>query len=246
MTPREVPVSVTTGTSAVVPSPSAAARAASRARRIGRGTVPPALTAGPPRPDPAPEARELGSAEIPSHHVAAGKRPAQARGERPRPAPGWIVVAVAAVFVLALALADAALWRGWHGPASRAELRERLLASVGSGIVKVLSYDYRHLDQDAAAAEAHLTGAYQDDYSAAMTKTIKPVAPRVRAVVQGEVGSSAVASVTGDGRQATVLILAQQTVTNTAQKTPRYDMVSLRVTAQLVNGMWLIAKLDQL
>jgi hypothetical protein len=35
-------------------------------------------------------------------------------------------------------------------------------------------------------------------------------------------------------------------VTNTAQKTPRYDMVNLRVTAQLVHGKWLVSDLATL
>lgn len=236
------------------PEHGAAVRAASRARRIGRGTVPQPVTVRRPRPDAGSDQREHSGAEN-THTRSARRKPRterkpraerKLRAERRVAGPGWTLVAVAAVLMVALALADVALWPGRHHGPARAELRERLLASVDAGIVAVLSYDYRHLDEDAGAAEAHLTGAYRDDYSAAMIKTIKPTAPRVKAVVQGAIGSSAVASVTRDGSQATVLIFGQQTVTNAAQRTPRYDMVSLRVTAQLVRGTWLIAKLDQL
>jgi hypothetical protein len=79
-----------------------------------------------------------------------------------------------------------------------------------------------------------------------MDTTIKKNAPPAKAVVVGEVGTSAITSVSGDGTQAVLLVLGQQTVTNAAQKTPRYDMVNLRVTAQLVHGTWLIADLATL
>jgi len=67
-------------------------------------------------------------------------------------------------------------------------------------------------------------------------------------VVIGEVGSSAVTSVSGDGKQAVCSWCSgQQTVTNTTQRSSRaYDVVSLRVTAQLVHGKWLVADLATL
>lgn len=79
-----------------------------------------------------------------------------------------------------------------------------------------------------------------------MNTTIKTNAPPARAIVVGEVGTSALTSLSGDDTQAVLLVLGQQTVTNTAQKTPRYDTVNLRVTAQLAHGTWLIGDLATL
>ena len=158
----------------------------------------------------------------------------------------WLPAVIAAALVVALVVVDVLLYASWRGQPSKAERREQLLASVNSSVAKVLSYDYRHLDQDANAAAAGLTGTFKDDYTKSMATTVKKDAPGVKAIVTGEVGSSGIASVSGDGKQAVVLILGQQTVSNTSLKSPRLDSVSLRVTATLVNGKWLIAKLDQL
>jgi Mce-associated membrane protein len=150
------------------------------------------------------------------------------------------------LLVVGLAVADAALFQDWRNRPGTAEQRERLVASVNQAVAKILSYDYRHLDADQSAAASHLTGKFRGQYITSMNTTIKKNAPPARAVVVGEVGTSAITSVSGDGRQAVLLVLGQQTVTNAAQQTPRYDMVNLRVTAQLVHGTWLIADLATL
>jgi Mce-associated membrane protein len=158
----------------------------------------------------------------------------------------WLPAVVAAALVVALVVVDLSIYPSWHSQPSKAERRERLLASVNSAVAKVLSYDYRHIDQDATAAAANLTGKFRDDYTKSMATTVKRDAPGVKAVVTGEVGSSGIASVSADGNQAVVLVLGQQTVSNTSLSTPRLDSVSLRVTLARVGGKWLIAKLDQL
>lgn len=153
---------------------------------------------------------------------------------------------VAAVLVIALAVTDVVLYQQWRSRPGTAEQRERLVASVNQAVAKILSYDYRHLDADESATASRLTGTFKSQYVTSMNTTIKKNAPPAKAVVVGEVGTSAITSVSGDGTQAVLLVLGQQTVTNTAQKTPRYDMVNLRVTAQLVHGTWLVADLATL
>jgi Mce-associated membrane protein len=153
---------------------------------------------------------------------------------------------IAGALVVALVVVDGMLYPSWRNQPGKAERREQLLASVNSSVAKVLSYDYRHIDQDATAAAANLTGKFKDDYTKSMATTVKHDAPGVKAIVTGEVGSSGISSVSADGNQAVVLVLGQQTVSNTALSTPRLDSVSLRVTMTRVGGKWLIAKLDQL
>jgi len=248
-------------------APRAAAAAASRARRIGGAPRPGPeaavdTAASRPRPGPAQESADTTEAE------PAAAKPRVAGAAARRPSPGsrvdalaeadlerairksrrrrWIPAAVAVALVVALAIVDGLLWQDWRNQSGKGERRERLVASVNVAVAKILSYDYRHLDADEVAASAYLTGKFKDQYVASMNTTIKPGAPTAHAVVIGEVGTSGVTSVSGDGKQAVLLVLGQQTVTNTTQKQPRYDVVSLRVTAQLVHGKWLVADLATL
>jgi len=251
-----------------VPRPSrATAAAASRARRIGGAARPgpeAVVETAAPRPKPGPTQERADTTEA----EPAPAKPRVAGSAARRPSPGtridalaeadlerairksrrrrWIPAAVAVALVVALAIVDGLLWQDWRNQPGKAERRERLVASVNTGVAKVLSYDYRHLDADEAAASAYLTGKFKDQYIASMNTTIKPGAPDAHAVVIGEVGTSGVTSVSGDGKQAVLLVLGQQTVTNTTQKQPRYDMVSLRVTAQLAHGKWLVSDLATL
>jgi hypothetical protein len=158
----------------------------------------------------------------------------------------WMPAIVAGALVVALAVLDVLLLQNWRDQPGKAERREQLVATVNGAVADVLSYDYRHLDTNEAAAAAQLTGKFKDQYVASMNTTIKPKAPADKAVVVGEVGSTAVTSVSGDGKQAVMLVLGQQTVTNATQTTPRYDPVSLRVTVTLVHGKWLVSDLATL
>jgi Mce-associated membrane protein len=153
---------------------------------------------------------------------------------------------VAGMLVIALAVADVLLWRPWHHEQTVAEQRERLIASVNPAVAKVVSYDYRHIDQDTAAAAAVLSEPFSDEYQRSVKTTIRARALKLKSVVEGEVGSSGITSVTDDGKQATVLVLGQQTITNTLHPAPNpeIDPLSLRVTVSLVHGKWLISKLD--
>lgn len=220
------------------PPRSGAAQAASRARRIGG--IPSELSAR-------RGAVTTRHADNSSHsHTEAHADDLRAQAIRRARGRRWIAAIVAAVLVVGLAVADVTLFQEWRNRPGTAQQRERLVASVNQSVARILSYDYRHLDADETAAASHLTGTFRNQYVASMNTTIKKNAPPAKAVVVGEVGTSAITSVSGDGTQAVLLVLGQQTVTNAAQKTPRYDMVNLRVTAQLVHGTWLVADLATL
>jgi Mce-associated membrane protein len=247
----------------------AAVQAASRARRIGGNVhseapadgAAPAPDGAAPAPDTAPALDTAPAADaVPVSTPKPGPRPSPVphsgtevragdvrehaiRGVRARP---WIAAIAAFVLVVGLAVADGALLQDRRNRPGTAEQRQRVVAEVNQAVATILSYDYRHLDADESAAASHLTGTFKDQYIASMNTTIKKNAPPAKAVVVGEVGTSAITSVSGDGTQAVLLVLGQQTVTNGSQKTPRYDMVNLQVTAQLVHGTWLVADLATL
>jgi Mce-associated membrane protein len=226
--------------------PDATARPAIRTRVAGR------------RPTPGPRETDDDGDDAPTRTTTktatrSGTRGSGGRAVQPPPATSakpswlrWLPAGVAAALVVALAIVDVVMLQNWRDQPGKAERRQQLIASVNVAVAKILSYDYRHLDQDEAAASGRLTGKFRDDYVHSMDSTIKTKAPSEKAVVVGEISSAAISSVSGDGKQAVLLVLGQQTITNTKQTTPRNEIVSLRVTAQLVHGKWLVSDLASL
>jgi Mce-associated membrane protein len=253
---------------------STAAQAASRARRMGTRPTPgpngrPRSSEGEADPERIETAKTTDTGdEAGADAVRTASRTRVAGSRRPSPGPlgradlraeadretavrradwrRWLPAGIAAALVVALAVVDVVLLQSWRNQPDKAERREQLVASVNTAVARVLSYDYRHLAADQSAAAAQLTGTFKAQYVTSMNTTIKPGAPAAKAVVIGQVGESSITSVSGDGKQAVLLVLGQQTVANTQQKTPRYDMVNLRVTAQLVHGKWLVSDLATL
>jgi Mce-associated membrane protein len=216
---------------------------AARARRIGGASHPATGRRPSPGPSAAPVAPE---ADAPApHRPSPVPWPSTVRRRRTTPLQR-LAILVAGLLVIALAVADVLLWQPWHHDQTVAEQRERLIASVNPAVAKVVSYDYRHIDQDTAAAAANLAEPFRDEYQRSIKTTIRAQALKLKSVVQGEVGSSGITSVTDDGKQATVLVLGQQTITNTLHPAtnPERDPISVRVTLTLVHGRWLISKMD--
>ena len=161
-----------------------------------------------------------------------------------RPVRTWLAAALAVV-VLALGALDGWLLTSRPEAGSRAE-REQALSTAKSSVPLILSYDYRRFDADVAAAKARLTGRAVTDYVQAMTKTIKPGATKVHAVVQAQTDGAGVEAVSGDGNQVTVVVFGEQKVTNTSLTAPRIDLFRVRVTLDRVQGQWLVSKFDQI
>jgi Mce-associated membrane protein len=79
-----------------------------------------------------------------------------------------------------------------------------------------------------------------------MAGTIKPTATKTKAVVQAQTDAAGVESVSGDGKQVTVVVFGEQKVTNTSLTAPRTDLFRVRVTMDKVNGQWLVSKFVQI
>lgn len=156
----------------------------------------------------------------------------------------WLV---AALLVLALALAGALTWivTANHKSQSQAS-REKVLAAAKSGAALLLSYNYQHVDADKNAALPHLTGKFATDYATSMNSVIKPQAPKVKAIVEGQIDSAGIESVSPNGKQAVVVVFGQQKVSNTGLTQPRTDVARLRVTMDLVGSTWKISNLSQI
>ena len=92
----------------------------------------------------------------------------------------------------------------------------------------ILSYDYRHLDADFAAARKALTGSFASDYRATTSKMVRPGAEQYHVVVKAEVAAESVVSATAD--QVVVLLFVNQTTTSTRLDGPRVDLNRVRLT----------------
>jgi Mce-associated membrane protein len=157
-------------------------------------------------------------------------------------------VVLAALGVLAVALTAIIVHLGmdYQRTRARAAAEAEVLAPAKAAASRILSYDYRHIEQDATAGAGVLTGAFRGQYETVMRQQVVPQAPTQRAVVAAEVLAAGVSGVSPDGKQAFVVVFANQTVSNTATPQPRVDQVRVRLTLDLVDGQWLVSKVDAL
>ncbi|GAA2146290.1 hypothetical protein GCM10009844_22160 [Nocardioides koreensis] len=153
-----------------------------------------------------------------------------------RGVPGW---ALAVLAVLTAASVGVAAWL-WFEVPSDAAVQESTRAAQGAAeraIGPILSYDYRHLDEDQAAAESYMTSGYRDDYDK-LFAVVKQNAPGIRTVVTGKVVSSGIVRSGSD--RVEVLLFVDQPTTNKQHKTPVVYKNQVRVQMEKVDGDWLV------
>lgn len=163
-------------------------------------------------------------------------------GRRPQGAPTWLLVALAALTLLAGGAAIFAadpIGRALpdrSAPAGTAELSDAVRAAE-SAVVPVLSYDYRHLDDDRDAAVARMTDDFAKDYRKTFA-LIEQNAPENKAVVQVEVLASALASASDD-RVEVLLFVNRPTTNKTSAEAQVYrDQVTLKMVRE--GDEWLV------
>jgi hypothetical protein len=166
-----------------------------------------------------------------------------------RAASAWLLPAVAAIVVVGLAAAVFLVGDGlWWGKRNLGSERDRVVAAAKQEVPLVTSYDYRKLDPGLKAALALTTGNFTKELTQTWNTLIKVSAPQVKAVQTVSATEAGIESLSRNGRQALVLVFGQGSVTsaNTSPSgSPRLDLLSVRVTLDLVRGKWLIAELDQ-
>ncbi|MDQ1752512.1 MAG: Mce-associated rane protein [Pseudonocardiales bacterium] len=212
-------------------------------------TVEPAVAASqelPSSPDLADPADVLNQAQADqggdgAAQPAAGPEPVAHVRRRAR---SWLV-AVLVALIAGLAALNWWLLTAKDG-ASATQQREQVLSSAKAAVPLILSYNYGSFDKSVGAAKAVLTGRASTDYVQAMAGTIKPTATKTKAVVQAQTDAAGVESVSGDGKQVTVVVFGEQKVTNTSLTAPRTDLFRVRVTMDKVNGKWLVSKFVQI
>ena len=168
-----------------------------------------------------------------------------ATGVRPR-VRARVLTLAAAVLVLGLLIAGALAWRQVLTRPGAGEDRAAALSAAKTAVTAVMSYDYRHLDEDIATTTRYISGNFRAQYLTAMNDEVKPRAPAEKTVVTGQVLHAAVESVDGAGTQAAVLVFGQQSVTNAANSSPTLSPTQLRAVMSHVGGRWLLVSLTQL
>ena len=151
------------------------------------------------------------------------------------------VIAAAVVVVLVAALAATAAMRTSHRSEVDAAGQDAVDAAI-SEVATVLSYDYRHLDQDFQLAESRLTPRFRKQYVATTAKGVEPLAAKYKAISTAAVTSAGLVS--NDAKKATVLVFVAQTVTNSQLAQPRLDRSRINVRMARVGDRWLIDGLD--
>ncbi|GAA2010605.1 J domain-containing protein [Nocardioides kribbensis] len=181
--------------------------------------------------DPGPDGRTAAP-------LAAGGPSASRPPRSPRVVPGWslvvagvLAVALAALTVLALVSPAAS------GEADAEEAREVAVRAI----VPVLSYDYRSMDESAAAASTYMTSAFKTrDYDPLFAVLQENVA-ETETVVEAEVVDSGVVR-TGEDR-VEVLLFVDQPTTNVRFTEPQTYQNRVVVTMVKDGEDWLIDKL---
>ncbi|WP_134740079.1 DnaJ domain-containing protein [Nocardioides sp. 503] len=165
--------------------------------------------------------------------------PPSAAGPEERPAdddtarsgvPVWLAAALA---VLALAVVAATVF-AWTRPGPVDEDAAR--AAARAAVVPVLSYDYRTLDEDAAAARTYLTPSFRKDYDDTFT-LLEENAPRTKTVVSVE-EPLADAVVRSGEDHVDVLLYVNQPTSNAQGSVTFRNQVTLSM--RLVDGKWLV------
>lgn len=205
-------------------------------------------TVGSPEAASAPEPTEPGepAGSAPSVEDAApttGVTQAHAAGSGRR-VPGWQLV-LAGVLAAATTTAAGFAWArdpGTTVAGGGADEASRQAQGVAvRAIVPVLSYDYRHLDEDAKAAESYLSTDYRAEYGK-LFDVISQNAPTTKTVVVAQVIDSGITR-TGDDR-VDVLVFVNQSTTNAETTQPVDYKNAVSVHMVRVDGNWLIDGLD--
>lgn len=159
-----------------------------------------------------------------------------------RRAGALVAVAVATVLaVLVAALAAVAATRASHRTAVDTAGADAVDAASAE-VATVLSYDYRHLDDDFKRAEAQLTPRFRPKYIATTAKGVEPLAAKYKAISTAAVTSAGLITASAD--RVTVLVFVAQTVTNSQLSAPRLDRSRINVTMVRAGDRWLIDALN--
>lgn len=166
---------------------------------------------------------------------------APTRGSRRRPAgPALVLVALALAAVACLVLVALTLPR-LSDAADRDARRTAILAAARQHAVNFTTLDYRRLDRDLERVLDGATGQFRAQFKAG-TADLSTLVTENQAVSQGEVLEAGLVS--DDADSARVLVVADSTVTNTADPGPQKRYYRLQLDLVLRGDRWLVSDLQ--
>ncbi|WP_432181281.1 hypothetical protein [Streptomyces sp. NBC_00063] len=209
-------------------------------------------------PEPSPESLREGPARKSQEEQ---EEPAKQEGDEPGPGTpprrGRRRPFTALLCVLLVAGLVAAAVLGWrYREGARAEqARGQALAAARQAAPVMLSYDYRHLDRDFAAARARLTEPFHDKYGKTTTRVVGPTARKYHGVVKATVaqptGDSAAGPaasvISASADRAVILLFVNQVTTSTQVAGSRVDLNRVRMAlTRTDDDGWKVSALDAL
>ncbi len=159
--------------------------------------------------------------------------------ERPREArsvPTWLVAGVGVLAALSVGLTAYLFTQPSEQAVEDATGAAR--AAAERAVVPVLSYDYRTLEEDQAAAHDLITSDYQKDDYDPLFEAIKDNAPSLKAVVEVEVIASAITR-SGEDR-AEILLFVNRPTTNAQTEEPVVYKDQVTLIMEKVDDEWLV------
>ncbi|OBH19559.1 Mce protein [Mycolicibacter terrae] len=147
---------------------------------------------------------------------------------------------MAAAYLVVFGLAGGLGWQLWqqHRVSAAAAAGQRAAEDYAQVLTSI---DSDRVDDDFAAVLNGATGDFKDTYTKASVQ-LRQLLIDNKASAQGKVVDSAVQS--GSTDKVVVLLMVDQTVTNTTRPDPRVDRSRMKMTMQKVDGRWLASKVE--
>jgi len=146
-----------------------------------------------------------------------------------------VVVAVAAVALAATSYARIS------AAADRSDRREAVLDSARQQAVNFTTLDYRHLDRDLGRVLHGATGDFRKQFRAG-TADLTSLVTQNKATSEGEVLDAGIVS--DDADSARVLVVADSTVTNSADAKPTKRHYRMQLDLVRHGSRWLVSDLQ--
>jgi len=215
-------------------------------------TAEPAVTPAPAEPSVTPARAEPvaaavervgGSRRIEPDRAERGDRAERAeqvesRGNSPR-----LILAGLGALAVVLAVLVAFLAQTLSRSGNQEDRRQEALDASRDNVRAILAYDYRHLDQDYAAARAVMTGPLRKEYdTTAATKKMSQDRVALKASLSSEVLNAAIETSNAD--RATALVFVNRSVRGSVFATPQVTLDRIEMTMVRQHGTWLVEKLQ--
>ena len=152
-----------------------------------------------------------------------------------------VVLAVLAVLAVAAVALAATKASELSAASDRDQRRTDVLAAARQQAVNFTTLDYQHLDRDLARVLRGATGDFRSQFRAG-TKDLSALVTENQAVSQGEVLDAGIVS--DDADSARVLVVADSTVTNSADPKPQRRHYRMQLDLVREGSRWLVSDLQ--